>query len=366
MGHRGVPVATYGSYEAVRALDHDALRRLLTDGDRAERVWAAWALTAILGGQAAPDILANGDVGRSAGIRRQLLVILAGLGEHLIVRILAEGDPSAVVRASGCQYLLQTLQPGDAETAKFLRFCLFADPAWEVRDEILKSSVLDHLGLGLAELVSLAHDPSEQVRGRVVALVRERHPAAEIAASGLYKRLAVEDRRELLLQIGELAMQSDGPGRVLAAAEAQTADGSVALLDQLVGAKTRFAWPPLNGLASRRNPAIDLRLLRLLAPGSGPVALAWLAHSIATRLAQPGVPDWDFIEEAWQPLADALGSVPAAAVGPMRPSLEAIVRYAESIPEPDAEDTEAGDRRLYFADLRRKLTALIAESSGQA
>ncbi len=358
-------MATYGSYEAVRELDPDALRRLLTGGDRAERVWAAWALTAILGGQAAPDILANGDVGQSAGIRRQLLVILAGLGEHLIIRILAEGDPSPAVRAAGCQYLLQTWQEGDAETAKFLRFCLSADPAWEVRDEILKSPALDRLGLGIAEMVSLAHDPSEQVRGRVVALVRGRFSPAEITASGLYKRLAVEDRRALLIELGQLAMESDGPGRVLAAAEAQTAEGAIALLDLLVQAKARFAWAPLNGLASRRDAAIDLWVLRLLAPGSGPVAMAWLVHAIATRLAQPGVPDWDFIEEAWQPLADELGSLPAAAVGPLRPGLETIIRYAESIPEPDPEDGDSGDRRLYFVDLRRKLTALIEASAGQ-
>lgn len=358
-------MATYGSYEAVRDLDHDALRRLLTDGDRAERVWAAWALATILGGQSAPHILENGNVGQSAGIRRQLLVVLAGLGEHLIIRILAEGDPSPAVRAAGCQYLLQTWRPGDAETAKFLRFCLSADPAWEVRDEILKSPALDQLGLGVAELMSLAHDPSEQVRGRVVALVRARFSPAEIAASGLYKRLAVEDRRALLVELGELAMQSDGPDRVLAAAEAQTAEGAVALLELLVEAKARFAWPPLNGLASRRDPVIDLRVLRLLAPGSGPVAMAWLVHAISTRLAQPGVPDWDFIEEAWQPLADALGAVPAAAIGPLRPGLETIIRYAESIPAPEPGDAESGDRRLYFVDLRRKLTALIEGSAGQ-
>ncbi len=359
-------MATYESYEAVRELDPDALRRLLTDGDRVERVWAAWALMAILGGQAAPDILASGDISRSAGTRRQLLVILAGMGEQLIIRILAEGDPSSVVRASGCQYLLQTWQPGDAETVRFLRFCLFADPAPEVRDEILKSTALEHLGLGIAELVSLAHDPSEQVRGRVVSLVRERFAPADIAGSGLYKRLAVEDRRDLLLEIGRLALQSEGAERVLAAAEAQTEDGAVTLLDLLVEAKARFPWPPLNGLASRRDPAIDLMVLRLLAPGSGPVALAWLVHSISTRLSQPGVPDWDFIEEAWQPLSDALESVPAAAVAPMRPGLQTIIRYAESIPEPDPAESESGDRRIYFVDLRRRLTALIEAPAGQA
>ncbi len=357
-------MATYDSYAAVRDLDHGALRRLLTDGDRAERVWAAWALTAILGRQAAPDILASGDVSRSAGTRRQLLVILAGLGERLIIRILAEGDPSSVVRASSCRYLLQTCQTGDGQTAKFLRFCLFTDPAAEVRDEILKSAALDLLGLGIAELVSLAHDPSEQVRGRVVSLLRERYSPADIAASGLYKRLAVEERRDLLLQIGQLALNSEGPGRVLSAAEAQTADGAVALLGLLVEARARFAWPSLNGLASRRDPAIDLSVLRLLAPGSGPVALAWLVHSIATRLSQPGVPDWDFIEEAWQPLSGALDSVPPAAVTPMRQGLQSIIRYAESIPEPDSPDADSSDRRLYFVELRRKLAALLEASPG--
>lgn len=352
-------MATYGSYEAVRDLDHDVLRRLLTDGDRAERIWAAWALTAILGSQSAPDILASGDLSQSAGVRRQLLVVLAGLGENLIIRTLAEGDPSPVVRASGCQYLMQTWQPGDVESADFLRFCLFADPAAEVRDEILKSPAFDQLELSLEQMVALAHDPAEQVRGRVVAVVHDRFPTAEIVASGLYKRLAVEDRRELLLELGQRALAAGGDERVLSAAEAQTTEGAVVLLDLLVEAKARFAWSPLNALASRRDPAIDLRVLRLLSPGSGPVALSWLAYSIAVRLSQEGVPDWDFIEEAWQPLMDSLDGIPAAAVNQIRPNLEAIIRYAESIPDPEPDETEAGDRRLYFADLRRKLTAMI-------
>lgn len=352
-------MATYGSYEAVRDLDEAALRHLLAGGDRAERVWAAWALAAILGRQAAPGLLANGDIGRSAGARRHLLVILAGLGERVIIRVMAEGDPNPMVRASGCHYLLQTWQPGDAETGKFLRFCLFSDPASEVREEILKGAALDRLELGLNDLVELANDRSAEVRGRAMGRMRDRHPIAEIAASGLYKRLAVEDRRQLLQDLGRLAIETDGPGRVLSAAEAQGADGCLTLLDLLVDSRAEFDWHALNRLASRRDPAIDGRLLRLLEDKGGPVAFAWLVHAVAFRLAQPGVPDWDFIEASWKPLSDALGDMPAAVALPLRPSLETIIRYAESIPEPDASDSEAGDRRLYFVDLRRRLNALI-------
>ena len=352
-------MATYGSYEAVCDLDQNELRDLLTGGDRAERIWAAWALAAILGGQAAPDLLSGGDISRSPGVRRHLLVVMAGLGERLIIRVMAEGDPSSAVRAASCQYLIRTWEPGEAATSEFLRFCLFADPAPEVRDEILKSSALDRLGLGLEDLVNLANDGSADVRGRVIGLVRERYPPAEIAASALYKRLAVEDRRDLLIELGRLAIESEGPGRLLSAAEAQTPEGCLILLDLLIAAKARFDWSALNSLASRRDPQIDLRVLRLLGPGGGPVAVAWLVHSIATRLAQLGVPDWDFLEESWQPLSDALGDTPTAVVATLRPGLETIIRYVETIPEPDSDDIQSGDRRIYFVDLRRKLSALI-------
>lgn len=359
-------MATYGSYEAVRDLDEATLRHLLADGDRVERVWAAWSLAAILGRRAAPGMLADGDIGRSAGARRHLLVILAGLGERVVIRVMAEGDPSPMVRASGCQYLLQTWEPGDAETGRFLRFCLFSDPSSEVRDEILKGAAFDRLELGLAELVELANDRSAEVRSRVMARLRERHPVAEIAASGLYKRLAVEDHRQLLRELGRLAIETDGPGRVLAAAEAQGTEGCLTLLDLLVESQASFDWLALNSLASRREPEIDGRVLHLMGDGGGPVAFAWLVHAVASRLAQPGVPDWDFIEDAWKPLGDALGDMPAAVVLPLRPNLETIIRYAESIPEPEAGDSEAGDRRIYFVDLRRKLTALIDSASPQS
>ena len=280
--------------------------------------------------------------------------------------MMAEGDPNPMVRASGCHYLLQTWEPGDAETGKFLRFCLFSDPASQVREEILKGATIDRLGLGLGDLVELANDRSAEVRGRAMEHMRERHPVAEIAASGLYKRLAVEDQRQLLQDLARLELETDGPGRVLSAAEAQAADGCLTLLDLLVDSRAQFDWLALNSLASRRDPAIDgrlLRLLRLLEDHCGPVAFAWLVHAVASRLAQPGVPDWDFIEASWKPLSEALGDMPAAVALPLRPSLETIIRYAESIPDPDADDSEADDRRLYFVELRRKLTALI-DSTG--
>jgi hypothetical protein len=354
-----VPIATYESFEAVRDLDQNALRDLLTNGDRAERIWAAWALAAILGNKEAPDILAQGEIGQSPGVRRQLLVILAGLGERLIIRVMAEGDPSPVVRAASCQYLIQTWVPGETETTNVLKFCLFADPASEVRDEILKCAALDRLGLGLADLVALANDPSGDVRDRVIGLVRDRYPAAEISASGLYKRLAIEDQRDLLTQLGRLALDSDGPGRVLAAAEAQSPQGALILLELLIGAKAKFDWPALNGLASRRDPDTDLRILRLLGKGGGPVAFAWLVHAIATRLKKPGVPDWDFIEESWQPLAEALGDIPAAVVASLKSHLDIIIGYVDTIPEPEPGDDQAGDRRHHFVELRRKLNALV-------
>ena len=358
----GVPLATYGSYDAVRVLDESTLRGLLAGGDRAERIWAAWALAAILSRQAAPDILADGDISRSAGNRRHLLVILAGLGERRVIRVMAEGDPNALVRASGCQYLLRTWQPGDTETAEFLKFCLFADPASEVRDEILKSAQLDRLALGLGELVDLANDRSDHVRERAIGLIRDRFGPDEISASGLFKRLAVEGRHDLLGALGRMALEAEGPERVLRAAEAQSAEGCMVLLDLLVDAKARFGWAPLNGLASRRDGAIDLRVLRLLGPDGGPVASAWLVHSVAARLSAPGVQDWDFIEESWPSLADAVAAMPIEVVGPLRPGLSAILAYAESIPEPEAGADPETDRRGYFVDLRRKLGRLMASA----
>lgn len=354
----GVPIATYESFEAVRDLDQNALRNLLANGDRAERIWAAWALAAILGSQEAPNILSGGEISRSPGLRRHLLVIMAGLGERLIIRVMAEGDPSSVVRAASCQYLIQTWPPGETETADVLRFCLFADPASEVRDEILKSAALDRLGLGLGELVALANDPSADVRARVIRIAQDRYAPAEISSSGLYKRLAIEDQRELLIELGGLAIDSDGPARVLSAADAQSPEGARILLELLISAKAKFDWQALNGLASRRDPATDLQVLHLLGQPGGPVAFAWLVHAIATRLAQPGVPDWDFIEESWQPLADALGDIPEPVVVSLRSSLAVIIGYVDTIPEPDPADTQADDRRHHFVELRRKLGAM--------
>jgi len=96
---------SFDSFDAVRTADDARLRELLRSCDGPERVWAAWALGLLLGGDAV-SVLAEGYQ-PNPGVRAHLIVVLAGFGQQSALRALASDDPDPAVRATGCDYLIR-------------------------------------------------------------------------------------------------------------------------------------------------------------------------------------------------------------------------------------------------------------------
>lgn len=90
------------SFEATVGLEDGALQRLLEEGRPEERVWAAWRIALRVGG-AMPHIVDHVIGEPSAGVRRALLVILAGHREYDVLVALARHDPAIEVRAQAMQ-----------------------------------------------------------------------------------------------------------------------------------------------------------------------------------------------------------------------------------------------------------------------
>src|SRR4051812_16543620 len=82
----GSPLSRLQSFEGALALGSERLRGLLVEGDSRERVWAAWALGLRVGGAFSAEASAQSRLEPDPGVRRHLVVLLAGLSEGAAIQ----------------------------------------------------------------------------------------------------------------------------------------------------------------------------------------------------------------------------------------------------------------------------------------
>jgi len=91
-------VMRYESFEALGALSNEELTNLSKHGDAAERVWAAWTRGLRIGAQFSNDALARLDTEPNSGIRRHLIVMLAGFwAEQNSLKLEVHPSPEAIL-----------------------------------------------------------------------------------------------------------------------------------------------------------------------------------------------------------------------------------------------------------------------------
>ena len=103
----------YESWDAVAGLSPPEASALLQRGDAQERVWAAWRIAAAYGARAIDGLVVALAGEGDAGVRRHLLVVLAGLGALSVVADAAARDADAHVRATATRYLARLVGPDD-------------------------------------------------------------------------------------------------------------------------------------------------------------------------------------------------------------------------------------------------------------
>ncbi|AKJ03991.1 HEAT repeat protein [Archangium gephyra] len=113
--------------------DTEVIRSLLETGEPPERIRAAWALALRLGGTVRPELIQGSLAEPHPGVRRHLVVVLAGYQERVVLATLARQDFDADVRAVACQYLGTLGGPEDAESWRVLHERLESDASAEVR-----------------------------------------------------------------------------------------------------------------------------------------------------------------------------------------------------------------------------------------
>ena len=106
---------SYQNYAEVKQLNPKILSKLLATGDAQERIWAAWETGIRLGKEALPSISIQAGEAPDPGTRRHMIVVLAGLGQHSVLKTLAFNDPNETVRGTSIQYIIKTADKYNTE-----------------------------------------------------------------------------------------------------------------------------------------------------------------------------------------------------------------------------------------------------------
>jgi hypothetical protein len=323
----------YDDFASVSAQNPPELRRLLVEGDPAERAWAGWALAIRIGREANPELEDAARRSPTPGVRTLLLVILAGPGERELIEAFAIHDPDDDVRASACRYLALISSKDDDLAAAFLVQRLKSDRSSAVRAEVL--------GLANDSRLEVPHALVETCVGDEDLRVRT------LAASVLLRDSAPDKRMPEVLRMRAIHESDDELGKTLSNAwisrggisqflDTVASDASIdvrrtqELLGRIAEADTRSEWPTLRPFAGR-DAVTDELIGRLLKVPSVPEALSWLL-TIATRPLDrsPDVGDPKTIQQT--------RAIYAAAS-------TARERLSEILPEVDSGSLSLSDRR---------------------
>jgi len=173
--------ATYADYDAVASLDPDTLRGLVRGGLPAERVWAAWRLALLVGPAADRDLTAALAEEPTAGVRAHWVIVLFSHGELDLVCVLAQYDPSPLVRETAVRYLAPTVgRSASVLVGPALAACL-TDAAPRVRQTAVRHLPAEPGPELMARVTHLASDGDAQVRMAALEyLVRHRGVSVDV------------------------------------------------------------------------------------------------------------------------------------------------------------------------------------------
>jgi len=348
----GVSSRVIDGFESTARLTVAELKHTLENGDPQQRVWCAWRLGLVLGGDANGILRDQAKCAPDAGTRRHLAVVLASLAAYDILEALAFHDPAPLVRADAAALLWRCA--GESRLAALLR--LFeSDPTDAVRARILsmdpalpdhESRTLVALAMknGSSELRWAALERQERLDGplsEAVKFAASRDPVPDLRKR-LFTLWAVRDGHELLHK----AVEFDAPTR----------DVVFAILQQQ---GSKFCWSELRALVGRLG--WDYATLSLL---EGPYNVEGVESLLATqRLDLPlaeraelaSLTLWKIVPHLQQAHAEGVTSQLSEHFQRLLSELEDRVRRDDAELDPGAEsfdpewDPHAGDRAVLAA-----------------
>lgn len=264
------------------ALEPQALRALLLGGNAQERVWAAWALGLRLGGAFTTEATAQSRREPDPGVRRHLVVLLAGLQEGTAIRTIAANDPDPYVRATAHRYAVQTIGSDAFATALS---AATSDSSEIVREECVRVLAGRWPSSRLHDLIGLLADRAIGVRQAAMDRLSE-HTLVQSDLPALMRRAIEEPDPDLRHRLVIRVVEAAGAGALALALPDQPVSNLVELLDHMHSSGLRMSWNELATLTTRGIPSLDRRILQLLRDTEG-ADLLWLARCAVRALAWP-------------------------------------------------------------------------------
>lgn len=288
----------FTNFARVAELDVPEQRDLLTTGAPEEQVWAAWALGLALGARANPDLRAALERADHSGVRRHLVVMLAGLGERSLLEGLAEGEIDEAVRATASQYLLQTGTTDETSRVRPLLEALLRDPSAKVRRALLIAGqeIPAASGLTRDDLLLLLNDVDSEVRDLAIEALLRVDELEQLFPGALEDHIPLEPDIHLRRRLMRLAIGAGRSRHLLTLASGAEAVRKLELLQTLHEHRLVFTRTELTPLITQQDPAADYYLAFLLDEQSAPEAMSWLLAQCARAIDSPYPPGHSDLE----------------------------------------------------------------------
>lgn len=283
----------------IARLPPERLRQLISSTVPTERIFAAWALGLTQQNSAAPYLTGAMDREPDAGVRRHLIVVLAGLGERDAVCVLAEYDPDEHVRATAVRQLLRLARPQDADLHALLVRCVQRDKP-TVCIACIEEVKPDSPQQLLDAIEPLIVHPDAAVRAAVIErLARGRlfsRPLPALATDVLVGEtdLTLQDR------IIEILLRREGPLTLaIVLSDRRIVPRLQGIFERLIEHREELSWPAISVLVSCAPAAARKLLPQLLSrKDAGPARLWLLTWFVETQqVRHPERPFRTFLAE---------------------------------------------------------------------
>lgn len=246
-------------FTSVRSLSSEDQRGLLRSPDPLERLWAAWALAESLGGSALPEVRSSIELDQDPGVRRHLIVILAGHKETALLRALASFDPDPIVRGTALRYAIRIESPLSAETEELVQALLDEATSPIVIEALLSEATPDLVSAqSLRPLLSSSNRSNRRLAHQ--ALLRL-HPADPSLQEALEYQALIEADPDLQEEMVKSIFQAGRLAGALSLVAAQPIENALRILKLIEELNASIPWIQASPVLGLGDPRADLFFL---------------------------------------------------------------------------------------------------------
>jgi hypothetical protein len=287
----------YEHFAAINKLDAADQHQLLLHGDGPERLWAAWALALRVGVDVVP-ILERADLPAApSGLRCHVVVVLAGLGQRDLLRVIATDECSSDVRTTAVVYFIRTApSPTDPDALAFALAALSSDSP-QLREAVLGEHEAARIRIPEADLRRRLRDPVPAVRRLALTCLTAAQQLSPSATSAVVEALVLESDADLAHALF-LALPAPSMSELIRQLALASADRIGSVLALLIDADVVLEWATLEPLSQLGHSGIERSVVDLLSDAPGEPALLWLAERVASVFGEP-----DLLYSHWRFLA---------------------------------------------------------------